>query len=93
LENPASQESSHQNTTTAIGMTERGSLFCFLAGTTEQFEIDFVYDVRADDKSSKGYGLEAVPVGVFEAYQDYPGETSPKKGGVYAATAHPTASP
>jgi hypothetical protein len=32
--------------------------------------------------------LEAVPVGVFEAHEDYPGVSSPKKGGVHVATAN-----
>jgi hypothetical protein len=70
------------------GCWHDGARIAFFFGTPEQFEIDFLYGVRADDKSSTGYGLEAVPVGVFEAYQDYPGDNSPKKGGVYVATAN-----
>jgi len=66
----------------AHGSWHEGARIAFFVGTPREFEIDFVYGVR------KSHDLEAVPVGVFEAHEDYPGVSSPKKGGVYVATAN-----
>jgi hypothetical protein len=59
----------------AHGSWHEGARVAFFVGTPREFEIDFVYGVR------KSHDLEAVPVGVFEAHEDYPGVSSPKKGG------------
>jgi hypothetical protein len=37
------------------GCWHDGARIAFFFGTPGQFEIDFVYGVRADDKNSKGY--------------------------------------
>ena len=66
----------------AHGSWHEGARIAFFVGTPREFEIDFIYGVR------KSHDLEAVPVGVFEAHEDYPGVSSPKEGGVYVATAN-----
>jgi hypothetical protein len=62
-----------------------------LAGTAKEFEIDFVYGVRKHGDGSMA--LESVPMGVYEVHGDYPGEGSPKAGGVYVVTAGLTKTP
>ena len=56
-----------------------------MVGTAKEFEIDFVYGVRKHGDESMA--LESVPMGVYEVHGDYPGEGSPKAGGVYVVTA------